>query len=166
MMAIQRQIIFSAHKWLYKICETKINVCLNNDSTIIILLIFPWILKSFFLQLASCLWKDSEEFTIADLTRCWPHSRFLQTDLTLFLKELYYGPLQPGCSFSIPKLYLILEIFPIFPVEAKEVKIMQESKYEVLTLLHVFWHNEIYSIPAEWDTCGIFFLKPKTGIPK
>jgi len=90
MMLIQRQRIFSAHKWLYKICETKVNVCLNNDSTIIIiLLIFAWILKSFFLQLALCLWKDSEEFTIADLTCCWPHSRFLQTDLTLCLKELH-----------------------------------------------------------------------------
>jgi len=87
-MVTQRQRIFSANKWLYKICETKVNVCLNNNRTIIIiLLIFAWILKSFFLQLVLCLWKDSEDFTLADLIRCWPHSRFLQTDLTLFFKR-------------------------------------------------------------------------------
>ena len=42
---------------------------------------------------------------------------------------------------------------------------MHESKY-VFTLFLVFWHNEIYSIAPEWDTCGLFFLKPKTGIAK
>lgn len=148
-MVIQIKKIFSAHKWLYKICKTKINVCLNNNSTvIIILLIFAWILKSFFPAVSVVSLER-----LRGLHYCWPNtlltSRFLQTDLTLYLKELYYGPLQLGCSFSIPKIYLILQIFSAFPVE------------ESYAWVQIWGLNSIPCFLAQWNlqySCWVGYL--------